>query len=58
MAPRNGRSIYPNGTALIAPGRQALMSSVSPEFVNLETDTVFLVKRCAPRMAPSESSNR
>jgi len=48
---------YPNGTTLVSPGRQALMTSISEEFIGLDTAHGFLFIRYAPRMTVSESAS-
>ncbi|MDG0865567.1 hypothetical protein GKO46_00580 [SAR202 cluster bacterium JH702] len=57
MSPRNNQK-YPQGTSLIARGRQALMTDISPEFLSLDTITGFIIVRYSPRMTSSQPGNR
>ena len=45
MHPRKTTLTLSESTELVSKGRQALMSSISPEFVSLATVTGFLVVR-------------
>jgi hypothetical protein len=58
MNPRKQTRTLSESTELVSRGRQALMSSISPEFVTLETVTGFLVVRNTPRVTPTDPASK
>ena len=58
MNPRSTRLTLSESAELVSKGRQALMSSIPPEFVALATVTGFLVVRNTPRVSSTDPASK